>query len=624
MRAAGLVALCLSTAKACTVIGVTHKATLDGSSLLAHSDDAGGGTADTRLVRVPAADHAPGSKRAVYNFNGGYPRLTSKERGPLYEPVGNQTLMEPLGYIPQVPHTYAYFDLDYGMMNEVQLSIAESTCTAKTVGWAKDVPYGFNLFGIAELTKVALERCDSARCAVKTMGDLAVEYGFFSEDSGDPNKPAYMDSSEALAISDKHGEMWVFHVMTGAQNASAVWAAQRVPDGHVTAIANAFTIREMNLTDTDNFLASSNVVSFAESMGWYTPGTPFDFAKAYAWDDLSVVPGKILPLYAGRRVWRIYDTFAPSLQLDARLGFQVNFTTYPFSVPVDAPVSLSKVVELMGDHYEGTPYDMTKGLGAGPFGSPIRYDGPMFNVTGGWERPIAMFRTMFAFVLQIQAPAKALGDHLAGTAWFAQDSPHGSVFLPFSCAQTAVPTSYTTGNQSVFNTESSWWAFNFVNQWSMIRWNVINAEVRGVMADTQGRAIALHASWIVEKLNATQVQTSANAFVSDVVASWWRLAWSLVGKYSCGYVTTGEGAGQMKVPGYSAAWLSVSEFNGWPGASYVDPTLPARALQPTIDDKATKTNFVEIIGYMVLGALLAIGTHALVQNHRRGGYKSLA
>ncbi|KAG9411188.1 hypothetical protein AC1031_022082 [Aphanomyces cochlioides] len=123
----------LAGIEACTVIGVTNKATQDGSSLLAHTDDAGGGAADIRLVNVPAADHAPGSMRAVYNFAGGYPRLTSKDRGPLYAPVGDQTLQEPLGYIPQVQHTYAYFDQDYGMMNEVQLSIAESTCSAKTV-----------------------------------------------------------------------------------------------------------------------------------------------------------------------------------------------------------------------------------------------------------------------------------------------------------------------------------------------------------------------------------------------------------------------------------------------------------------------------------------------------------
>ena len=45
------------------------------------------------------------------------------------------------------------------------------------------------MFGIGELTSVAMERCDSARCAIKTMGQLAVDYGFYGEYSGTPDAP---------------------------------------------------------------------------------------------------------------------------------------------------------------------------------------------------------------------------------------------------------------------------------------------------------------------------------------------------------------------------------------------------------------------------------------------------
>ncbi|KAJ0396054.1 hypothetical protein ATCC90586_005641 [Pythium insidiosum] len=408
-RCTSLLALALlsaapSRSTGCTVIAVGRAATTDGSTLVAHTDDAGGGAGDVRLVRVPAQDHPENARRPVYNFNSGFPRLVAMERGKHYAPQPGQeaAVMTPMGFIPQVRHTYAYWDQDYGMMNEVQLSIGESTCGAKTVGWPLDAgSHGKNLFGIAELSKVALERCDSARCAVKTMGDLAVTYGFYSEDSGDPAKPDYGDSAEALSITDKYGEVWVFHVLTGRNHSGAVWAAQRVPDDHVTAIANGFTIREMNLEDSDWFLASENVHSFAEEMGWWnsTSGDQFDFTAAYGFADKDAIG----PLYTGRRIWRIFDVVAPSLKLDARLGSFSQYKTYPFSVKPDALVDLNTVMELLRDHYEGTPYDMTQGLAAGPFGSPVRWSGDAQGVLGGWERPISMYRTLFSFVLQFSA-----------------------------------------------------------------------------------------------------------------------------------------------------------------------------------------------------------------------------
>ena len=37
------------------------------------------------------------------------------------------------------------------------------------------------------------------------------------------------------------------------------------------------------------------------------------------------------------------------------------------------PVSLERLKQLLRDHYEGTPFDMTKGPAAGPWGSPTRW-----------------------------------------------------------------------------------------------------------------------------------------------------------------------------------------------------------------------------------------------------------
>lgn len=680
-------------ADACTVIAVGRNATVDGSTLIAHTDDAGGGAADVRLVRVPAQDHAEGSMRAVYNFFSGFPRLVATERGEHYAPQDGSTdtdaiVTKPLGYIPQVAHTYAYFDQDYGMMNEVQLAIGESTCGAKTVGWPLDAgAHGKNLFGIAELSKVALERCDSARCAVTTMGALAVEHGFYSEDSGDPHAPDYGDSAEALVIGDKYGEVWVFHVLTGPANASAVWAAQRVPEHHVTALANGFSIREMDLSDPDWYLASPNVQSLARDMGWWHPERqPFDFTAAYGYADKDAVG----PLYTGRRIWRVFDVLTPSLGLDARLGSFSEYATYPFSVAPDAKVELNTVMELLRDHYEGTQYDMTKGIAAGPFGSPVRWGGKAQGVVGGWERPISMYRTLFSFVLQVRG---ALPDAIGGVAWYAQSAPHGSVYVPFACAQTRVPASYVVGKQSEFSLESAWWAFSFVNNWSLLRFNAINEDVRREIRTLQREAFAhraeleahalrvfggdgasgsqskshrvndranasasLNASGTASlhtNLNASTspstnpnaelialVTDKSNAFATRVVARWWQFAWVLVAKFSDGYVTTGEAPEQMLAPGYPAWWLELSEFSKWPGDTFapkdsmrarlagLDHTTALRHTDSDNDGHASagsgSAGVLAPLVWIASGFVLGAAALAVVQRHKRRGYASLA
>ncbi|OQR96306.1 peptidase [Achlya hypogyna] len=608
----------IATARACTIVAVTKGASACGASLTAHTDDTGGGAVDLRLVRVPAAVHAPNTTRAVYGFRAGYPRIVTQSRGPMYFPQKDEPLSVPLGFIPEVARTYAYFDQDYGLMNEERLSIAESTCSAKTVGWPSNLPYGYNLLSIAELTKIALERCDSARCAVRTMGDLAVEFGFYSTDSGRPEQPGYDDSAEALAISDKYGETWVFHVLTGPHNASAVWAAQRVPDGHVTAVANFFTIRTLNLSDPDNYLASPNVESFAVEMGWWYPSDgPIDFTRAYA----QAVTGPVVPLYGGRRIWRIFDTFAPSLHLDSTLGSLPELPTYPFSVAPDAPIKIDDVMELLKDHYEGTPYDMTKGLAAGPFGSPIRYDSASHGVGGGWERSISMHRTLFSFVHQVFAgrlecavEAVLIGDDKAhgGVMWYGQGAPHGTLYVPFSAKQTTIPATYVAGTQSRFDAQSLWWVFSFVNNWSTLRFNAMNGRVRAVAATAQRDLLASQGTWPTELRSFEAWQ---DRVASDVLAQWWRLAWNLVSTYSDGYKTEGEDDGMMHSLGYPSWWLKATDYHEWPRDSFQPPT--------TMMAREVAAPWTTVLGCGTLGLVFGMALMWRLQTQRRMAYMRL-
>ena len=129
---------------ACTTFVIGKAATKDGSVICAHTND-GEGKTDPRLVKIPSQDFPEGSQRPIWASPENYPRYVGYDRkAPQYYPENCEAgasacqSFTPLGYIPQVNHTFAYFESTYGILNEKQVGIAESTCsgvfTAKAVG----------------------------------------------------------------------------------------------------------------------------------------------------------------------------------------------------------------------------------------------------------------------------------------------------------------------------------------------------------------------------------------------------------------------------------------------------------------------------------------------------------
>ena len=595
----GLLLVCLaSTASACTMITIGPKATKDGSTLAIHTDDAGWGAADYRMVKVPARDHAPGAQRAVYAYAQGYPRLVATDRGAAYAPrPGADNLTVPLGYIPEVAHTFAYFDQDYGMINEQQLALAESTTTARTAGWALN-DGGHNLFGIGALSRIALERCASARCAIATMGALAVQHGFFCPDVGDKSDPDYTDAGEALGIVDRHGEHWEFNILTGPGGKGAIWAAQRLPPDGVHVNANDYTIRKLNLSDTDNFMASPNIVAIATAQGWYDPardGPQLDFWATFAYHE----PGQEFFTYATRRVWRVYSLVAPSR------GFKPNSAPYPIAVTPDAKLGLDDVFRLLRDFYEGTPYDLTTGIAAGPFGSPIRYDtGYETALAGGFERAISIDRGLFSFVA---AARPSLPDAVGGVVWYGWDAPVGSVYHPLYVSQAVMPTGYDVyGKQSVFESQSPWRPWNVVNNWSLLRFDRMRVDIAANVATWEQKGFAVAAQADAAALAVLRNNASASAaagaaaaaivnpHADAVVAAEWDLLYTLLAKYANNYRLSSEGPtqgfgpgqGDWEEMGYPDWWLNVTEWPAYPG---VLPAPYRSALLAACDNDTTPT-----------------------------------
>jgi len=176
----------------CTVILVGKDASTDGSVMVTHTADCG--MCDWTWHFVPAADHAPDAVRKIYHIN--QIKTWPPETG------GKWKMALEEGYtefdLPQVKHTHAYSHGVFGYMNDHQLAMGESSigCRRKLRNPTPAVK-----FDITMLTLLAMERCTTAREAIKLMGGLAEKYGY-----------GYVDSGEMLAVADPE-EAWIFEIM---------------------------------------------------------------------------------------------------------------------------------------------------------------------------------------------------------------------------------------------------------------------------------------------------------------------------------------------------------------------------------------------------------------------------
>jgi dipeptidase len=504
------------SAFACTSVPVGALASADGSVMTSQTAD--GGPEDFHVVLVPAADHKPGEMRDVV-FNSTL-RAT------------DDAAFEPLivkGQIPQVAHTYSYINAIYGMQNEHQLSIGETTIWNGERDGLQD-PEGW--FNIVELSHLALERCTTARDAVKLMGAMAEQYG-------------YCDGGECLTVADPK-EVWQFEIYGATPTAkTAVWAAERIPDDQVGVSANRARIDTIDLKNGNFFMASKNVVSLAQDKGWYNAksGKPFSFCDAYCPDSGN--------FYSSRREWRALSLLAPSLKLDP------SARKYPFSVKPDKKVAVADIQAIYRDHYEGTPFDTTTGLAAGPFGSPDRY-ATQYDVKGSWERVISIYRCDYSYVTQSRA---WLPDAIGGVVWFGWDVAHSTCYMPLYGATKALPAGFDVGWVGEYNRNSAFWAFNFTSNWANLRYNAMIQDIQAKYKSIESAEVAIQPS--IEKVAADLYAKDKSLAVdfltkytvdngNSVVQQWWAFGDSLVGKYNDGYNNYPKAAATI---GYPADWL---------------------------------------------------------------------
>lgn len=157
----------------------------------------------------------------------------------------------------------------------------------------------------------------------------------------------------------------------------------------------------MDLSNTDRFLGSANLLEVAKKYGGWDDSQPLDFTRIFSDPAHGGEYGG--QYYTGRRVWRAYSLLAPEAKLSPVYSNLAKDAPYPVSVRV-APRSITgrHVMRVHRDFLEGTQFDLTKGVAAGPWGTPHRFAFPA-DPFPRWERPISIYRCAGSYVAQARA-----------------------------------------------------------------------------------------------------------------------------------------------------------------------------------------------------------------------------
>ena len=426
-----------SAADACTNLLVGKNASVDGSTIITYAADSH--TLFGDLQYIPAADHAPGAMREIIDWDSG----------------------KRLGAIPEVAHTYAVV----GNMNEHQVTIAESTWGGREELWDLE---GQSIIDYGSLIYIALQRSRTAREAIKVMTDLVAKYGYASE-------------GESFSIGDPN-EIWIMDMIgKGKDELGAVWVAIRIPDDCIAGHANNPRIWKFDMKDKKNVMYSKDVISFAKKKGLYAgKDADFAFAPVYQKFDAGALRG------CDARVWSYFNRFHKGM--DAYLPFIYGKTredadVMPLYVKPDRKVSVRDMQEMMRDHFEGTPFDMTKDPGATTaYGVPYRWRPMDFEVDGvtySQERAIATQQTGWVFAAQMRS---WLPDEVGGCFWFGVDDANTAVFVPMYCCITQVPESYRQGKADLYTLDwdCAFWVNNWVANQAYHRYSQMIGDIRKV------------------------------------------------------------------------------------------------------------------------------------------------
>ncbi|MGE5406188.1 MAG: dipeptidase [Methanosarcina sp.] len=524
---------------ACTNFIISKGASKDGSVMITYSADSH--VLYGELYFWPAKNWPAGTMVNVYEWDTG----------------------KFMGKIPQKAHTYSVV----GNMNQHQLSIGETTFGGRDglVDSTAIVDYG-------SLIYMTLQRAKNAREAIATFSQLVSDYG-------------YASSGESFSIGDPN-EAWILELIAkGPGKKGAVWVARRIPDGYISGHANHPRITTFPLADGVKSITSKqldkinnpevetvyayDVVDVARAHGWFSgDDKDFSFSDTYAPLDFSGAR------FCEARVWSGFNMVNKDMgkYVDYAMGKDLK-NRMPLWIKPDNKLEPKDVMHMMRNYYQDTPMDMSQDVGAGPYGSTVRWrpmEWKVDGVTYVHERAIATQQTGFSFVAQSRS---WLPDAIGGINWFGVDDTYYTVYSPMYCGMTRVPETFAVGNGDMmtFSENSAFWVFNQLTNFAYSRTRIIIGDIQKKQSEleegyfSETKNIDKTAQEMYKKNPAEAIKYITDYSVKSgnkTVKEWKNLYHFLFVKYVDGNVKTAQPVPpnykfmvpKVEQPGYGDAW----------------------------------------------------------------------
>ncbi|MDD3876403.1 MAG: C69 family dipeptidase [Bacteroidales bacterium] len=444
---------------ACTNYLVTKGASTDGSTMISYAADSH--IRYGELYWRPAGTWQEGDMVTLYD------RGTAK----------------PLGQIPQVRNTYKVM----GFMNEFQVSLGETT-----FGGRNELSDSTAIIDYGSLMFLALQRARTAREAIKVMAELLDAYG-------------YASSGESFSIADPN-EVWIMELIGKGtemvydrstrkninKNKGAVWVAIRIPDGYVSAHANHSRITTFPLADGVRSITSKqmdlimnpeieiiyahDVISFAKSKGFYSGSDEnFSFSDAYAPTDFSAAR------FCELRVWAMFNQIHDGMSeyWDYATGMNLE-NKMPLYIRPNRKLSPQDLMRFKRNYLQGTELDMSKDVGAGPYGLPYRWRPLTWEFEEKeyfHERVTVTQQTGFSFISQMRS---WLPNPIGGIYWFGVDDAGSCVYVPFYIGITRPAPSWAEGYGDIltYTDNAAFWVFNRVAHFAYLFYDRVMVDLR--------------------------------------------------------------------------------------------------------------------------------------------------